>query len=554
MRMNTPVSNIEYALSDTESIVSTTDLRGNITYANPYFIQVSGYTKEELIGAPQNILRHPDMPAEAFADLWSTIKRGQSWTGMVKNRQKNGNFYWVLANVTPVMENGSPVGYMSVRVKPSRKQIDEAAKAFSAIKKGNANKLVVRQGAVVKTGAFAKLNVFTNRSLGQRIGWNMSFQIAVLVLLGMAHYFSESLFNGLGPIWLAALSAAAIAGALYFWRSLYVTVINPLKYACKVSQTMAGGDLTQDIVAERSDDIGQLIRTMCQLRINLRSIIGDVRSNFEQIQIATTEIAAGNMDLSGRTESQAAALEQTASSMEELASGVQQNTNNASEANKMAGDASVVARKGGVIVSQVVTTMSDISHSSKKIAEIIGLIDSIAFQTNILALNAAVEAARAGEQGRGFSVVAAEVRHLAQRSATAANEIKKLIETSVEKVDAGMVLAEHAGNTMQEIIDSVQNVSSIMNEIASASREQSTGIGQVNDAVAEMDEVTQQNAALVEQAASAAATLVKQSSNVVEALTVFKINRQANSKNFTYPAAPAYGPIPQSMRTGSHAC
>lgn len=220
----------------------------------------------------------------------------------------------------------------------------------------------------------------------------------------------------------------------------------------------------------------------------------------------------------------------------------------------MAGDASVVARKGGVIVSQVVTTMSDISHSSKKIAEIIGLIDSIAFQTNILALNAAVEAARAGEQGRGFSVVAAEVRHLAQRSATAANEIKKLIETSVEKVDAGMVLAEHAGNTMQEIIDSVQNVSSIMNEIASASREQSTGIGQVNDAVAEMDEVTQQNAALVEQAASAAATLVKQSSNVVEALTVFKINRQANSKNFTYPAAPAYGPIPQSMRTGSHAC
>jgi methyl-accepting chemotaxis protein len=218
--------------------------------------------------------------------------------------------------------------------------------------------------------------------------------------------------------------------------------------------------------------------------------------------------------------------------MEELASGVQQNTNNALEANKMAGDASVVARKGGAIVSQVVTTMSDISHSSKKIVEIIGLIDSIAFQTNILALNAAVEAARAGEQGRGFSVVAAEVRHLAQRSATAANEIKKLIETSVEKVDAGMALAENAGHTMQEIINSVQNVSSIMNEIASASREQSTGIGQVNDAVAEMDEVTQQNAALVEQAAAAAATLVKQTSNVVEALTVFKINRQADGRKF----------------------
>lgn len=520
MRLNMPVSNIEYELSDAESIVSTTDLQGNITYANPYFIQVSGFTEQELIGAPQNILRHPDMPVEAFADFWATLKDGLPWTGMVKNRRKNGDFYWVLANVTPVMEDGRTVGYMSVRTKPSRAQVNQAAALYQEIRDGNRGRIALRHGVAVGTGVFAKLISLKHISLAQRTGWNLGFLICVLAALTVANVFSD------GAAWLTLLSAGAIASTLYFWHSLYDSVITPLKQAVKTSQVMSGGDLTQEISTDRRDDIGQLLRSLRQLNVNLHSIVGDVRSNSEQISIATREIAAGNMDLSGRTESQASALEETASSMEQLASTVQQNTENAMHANKMAGDASVVAGKGGDIVSQVMAMMGEISGSSKKIVDIISLIEGIAFQTNILALNAAVEAARAGEQGRGFAVVATEVRNLAQRSATAAKEIKQLIDLSVERIDAGTELAEHAGTTMQEIIGSVQGVSSIMSEIASASREQSSGIAQVNIAVTQMDEVTQQNAALVEQAAAAAGSLRDQTLKMVQALTVFKLDRK----------------------------
>ena len=527
MRINTPVTHIEYQLSDTQSIVSTTDLQGNITYANPYFIEVSGYAEEELIGAPQNILRHPDMPVEAFADLWATVKRGLTWTGMVKNRCANGDFYWVMANVTPVLENGQPVGYMSVRIKPSREQINEATTLYKMMREGNPKHFTITQGVVVKTGMVAQLLALKNVSLGQRLSWNFGFLTCVLLVLAVTNLFFDDGIAATGRLWLGALSAAAAGSALYFWYALYSGLVAPLKQALRVSQIMAGGDLTQEIQTARTDDVGQLLRSLRQLRINLHSIVRDVRSNVEQIDISTREIAAGNMDLSGRTESQAAALEETASSMEELASTVQQNSGNALQANSMAGAASLVAGKGGDIVSQVVTTMSTISASSKKIVDIISMIEGIAFQTNILALNAAVEAARAGEQGRGFAVVATEVRSLAQRSAAAAKEIKQLIDVSVENIDAGTQLAEHAGSTMQEIIASVGSVSSIMNEIAMASREQSSGIGQVNDAVTQMDEVTQRNAALVEQAAAAAGSLQEQTVKVVQALTIFKLDRQS---------------------------
>ncbi|MFT5534053.1 MAG: aerotaxis receptor [Candidatus Paceibacteria bacterium] len=520
MRMNTPVTDTEYQLSDNETIVSTTDQQGNITYVNPYFVEVSGFSEQELIGSPQNILRHPDMPVEAYADMWATIKSGLSWTGMVKNRCKNGDFYWVFANVTPVMENGRTTGYMSVRTKPTRQQISDASALYRNLKNGNPDRIALSQGAVISTGVLARVGRMASLSLSQRISLNLGFVMLVLVVLASLNLSAS------GPLWLTVLALLAVGCVAYLWFSLYRGVIAPVKQALLASQIMAGGDLTQDISTTRKDDVGQLLRSLRQLRVNLHSIVGDVRSNFEQIGQATGEIAAGNMDLSGRTESQASALEETASSMEELASTVQQNTGNATQANTMASDAALVAGKGGTIVAQVVTTMGEITTSSKRIVDIISIIEGIAFQTNILALNAAVEAARAGEQGRGFAVVASEVRNLAQRSASAAKEIKQLIDVSVERIGSGTVLAEQAGNTMRDIIASVDRVSSIMNEIALASREQSAGIGQVNDAVTQMDEVTQQNAALVEQAAAAAGSLQEQTLKVVQTLTVFKLKHQ----------------------------
>ncbi|MFZ6772829.1 methyl-accepting chemotaxis protein [Undibacterium sp. SXout7W] len=522
MRMNTPVTDIEYELSTSETIVSTTDLQGNITYANPYFIQVSGYSEEELIGAPQNILRHPDMPVEAFADLWKTIKSGRAWTGMVKNRQKSGNFYWVLANVTPVFEHGNVIGYLSVRTKPSRQQIKAAAALYKEMKAGNPKKIVIHHGMPRRTDLRGKLASFQYLSIGKRINWNLSLIMLVLLLT----ILNTAISKEKNPLWLIALWGVAFFSTGYLWYSLQKSIVKPLKQALRASQIMAGGDLTQEIVAHASDDMGRLLASLRQLNINLYSIVGDVRRNSDQIRIATHEIATGNMDLSGRTESQASALEETASSMEQLAATVQNNTDHALQANQMASTAFDVADRGGVIASQVVTTMEDISSSSKKIVDIISLIEGIAFQTNILALNAAVEAARAGEQGRGFAVVASEVRNLAQRSAVAAKEIKQLIDLSVGKIDAGTQLAERAGHTMRDIIESVENVRSIMHEIAAASREQSAGITQVNAAITQMDDVTQQNAALVEQAAAAASSLEDQTVKVVKALALFKLEKK----------------------------
>jgi aerotaxis receptor len=296
--------------------------------------------------------------------------------------------------------------------------------------------------------------------------------------------------------------------------------------------------------------MGQLLAALRQTNINLHSIIGDVRRNFDEISVATDEIADGNMDLSGRTESQAANLQQTASSMEQLTATVQQSATNVASANQLAERAREVAAQGGNIVSQVVTTMGDISASSSKILDIIGLIDGIAFQTNILALNAAVEAARAGEQGRGFAVVASEVRGLAQRSATAAKEIKELIDNSIQKVQAGTALTNSAGVTMDEVIESVCRVSKVMGEISNSTREQSNGIGQVNEAVIKIDDITQQNAALVEQAAAAAGNLALQARCVSQAMAVFKLQHAgggavALAHKRRPPAAPPRAPAPK---------
>ncbi|MHB1176586.1 MAG: methyl-accepting chemotaxis protein [Sulfuriferula sp.] len=319
--------------------------------------------------------------------------------------------------------------------------------------------------------------------------------------------------------------AVVVGAGIVFWliRHIMQQLGGEPAYAVEVAHAISTGDFSKDIAIARGDTTS-LLFTMNAMRENLTVTIGDIRQSTETIAVASRQIATGNADLSGRTESQASSLEETASSMEELTSTVRQNAENARQANQLVVSAADVAVKGGKVVGQVVDTMSSIKDSSRKIADIISVIDGIAFQTNILALNAAVEAARAGEQGRGFAVVAAEVRNLAQRSAGAAKEIKSLIEDSVDKVDVGGKLVDEAGKTMEEIVNSVKRVTDIMSEIAAASQEQSSGIEQVNQAVGQMDEATQQNAALVEQAAAAAESLQDQAAKLAQAVSVFKLS------------------------------
>jgi methyl-accepting chemotaxis protein len=325
---------------------------------------------------------------------------------------------------------------------------------------------------------------------------------------------------------IALAIVAVVAGmGLMFTRQ----IVKSLRSAVKISQAISLGDLRYRIETPSKDEVGQLLLALTGMNKSLVRIVRAVRSGTAGITATSEQIATGNQDLSLRTERQAGSLEETASSMEELTSTVQHNAGNARQASLLAKSASDVAVKGGAVVSQVVNTMDAINGSAKKIVDIIGVIDGIAFQTNILALNAAVEAARAGEQGRGFAVVASEVRNLAQRSAAAAKEIKMLIDDSVEKVDAGTKLVGSAGSTMQEIVESIKRVADVMSEITMASDEQTSGIEQVNQAILQMDEVTQQNAALVEEAAASAVSMQDQAGDLEQVVSVFKLNDQENA-------------------------
>ena len=794
MRNNLPVTSVEKEFPAGEFIVSKTNPKGLITYINRTFVEISGFTESELIGQPHNLVRHPDMPPEAFADLWETLKKGMPWGGLVKNRCKNGDFYWVYANVTPIRENGQVTGYLSVRTKPTREQMNMAENLYRNMREGRAKVRIVG-GDVIATGALGALgHAWRGISIRTRLAALTGFMSLLLLGVGaagiiglqasndaMKAVYEQRSVSGANAaarertdapqaqesnlvareyqasqartqqlsslvLWLTGLGIliAGIAAA-----RLYRAIARPLRAATQACDRIAQGDYSVQIQSENRDEFGLLLDSMRSMQIgsgfsqaeiqktareNLRvrnaldrvsscvmiadveghviymnhavqqmlregeadlrrelpnfradavlgsnidlfhknpahqrgilsalaqpikttvriggrtylltavpvineqkerlgtavewvdrtaevaveaevssivdaanegdfsrrlpvegkqgffkqltiginglmetssvgltdvarvlealakgdltenltkeykgtfgklkndtntvvdkltEIVGSIKESTESVNVAAREIASGNTDLSSRTEQQASSLEKTAASMEELTGTVKQNAENAKQANQLAASASTIAVKGGSVVGEVVTTMSSINKSSKKIVDIISVIDGIAFQTNILALNAAVEAARAGEQGRGFAVVATEVRTLAQRSAAAAKEIKELIGDSVEKVGAGTKLVDEAGKTMQEIVTSVKRVSDIMAEITAASQEQSIGIEQVSTAIAQMDEVTQQNAALVEEAAAAAESLEEQADNLAASVSIFKLSGQA---------------------------
>jgi methyl-accepting chemotaxis protein len=349
--------------------------------------------------------------------------------------------------------------------------------------------------------------------------------------------------------WMLLLAAVAVVAGVVLASVSTLSVTHPIGEAVSVARRVADGDLAVQVQARGTNETGQLLHSLSGMAGSLRTLVGEVANGARAVADTSAQIAQGNLDLSQRTEEQASTLEETASSMEELTSTVTQNAQNANQATQLAVNATEVARKGGQVVGQVVSTMTGISDSSKKIADIIGVIDGIAFQTNILALNAAVEAARAGEQGRGFAVVAAEVRNLAQRSAAAAKEIKGLIGDSVGKVEAGTKLVDAAGKTMEEIVVSVKKVSDLIAEIAAASQEQSTGIGQVNTAIAQMDQVVQQNASLVEEAAAATESMKDQARSLLATVARFNLGDEAAASRQSRPPAPltaAIAPIKAS--------
>jgi methyl-accepting chemotaxis protein len=741
MRTNLPVTQHEFILPAGTYLVSKTDPGGKLTYANRDFCEVSGYSQAELIGAPHNLVRHPDMPVEAFADLWATLKAGRPWTGFVKNRRKNGDHYWVQANVTPIRENGKVTEYMSVRSIVARADVERLEQGYRAFREGNMRGYAVRDGAVVRAGVpghlralmprsvMAKTALFgacaslapsaayfgavhmglpalaacgaasaaaaaagmaaalltrrlilrpiqglavhllglsegiqlrvpetrrhdevgvladavkslqiksgfdlddarksaesalriqnaldstssnvmiadnagqiiylnkavtamlqkvepelrkalptfeANRVLGKSLDefhanpshqrnllaridrtHESNIKVAALSFRLLASPIADQAGQRIGTVieWIDRTAEIAVEqevgnivqaaargdfgqrvgveGKQGFFKQLagnindlMETSSTGLAEVVRVLSALAKGDLTEKITNSYEGTFGRLKDDSNATVDKLGALVQEIRESTETINTAAKEIAMGNADLSQRTEEQASSLQETAASMEQLTSTVKQNADNARQANRMAETASQIAVKGGQVVSEVVDTMEAITASSKKIVDIISVIDGIAFQTNILALNAAVEAARAGEQGRGFAVVATEVRNLAQRSANAAKEIKGLIGDSVDKVGAGSKLVADAGTTMEEIVSSVRKVTDIMAQITSASAEQSEGIEQVNQAVAQMDQVTQQNAALVEQAAAAAESMEEQAQGLSKTVSVFRM-------------------------------
>jgi aerotaxis receptor len=524
MRINLPVVPTEYPFPRGETLVSTTDLKGRILYCNPSFVTVSGFTREELLGQPHNLIRHPDMPEEAFRDMWATIGSGQPWSAAVKNRRKDGSHYWVMANVTPLMDNGQPVGYMSVRSELTREQVAAAETLYATMREEAARGRRVHaldRGVLRRHTWGGRLERLGRPGLGTRIA------LACAGLTGTAA-LAVAAFAGLsGGIVLATAAAAAAGGAALGGLIIGRMVLAPLQGLVDTANRMAAGDLTQVIEARGEGAIATLRRALAQLNVNLRSIVRDARNEVERMREATREIAEGNQNLSARTESQAASLQETASSMEEITSTVRNSAHSAAQAAELSGRARDVTSRGSQAMNDVAQTMQVIDGSSRRIGEIIGVIDSIAFQTNILALNAAVEAARAGEQGRGFAVVASEVRALAQRTTSAAREVKQIIGESATQVEAGNRLTGEARATMEGALSAVREASAVIDHISTGAQEQLAGISQINEAVTQMDGITQRNAALVEQIAASALDLQAQAAAVAEAVQVFRLEAGA---------------------------
>ncbi|MEI6028269.1 MAG: methyl-accepting chemotaxis protein [Betaproteobacteria bacterium] len=518
MRLNLPVTQQEYDYPADQMLVSMTDTKGNLTHCNSDFVTVSGFTYDELIGEPHNLIRHPDMPPAAFKDLWRTVGRGRPWTGMVKNRRKDGDHYWVMANVTPIMVGGRPQGYMSVRIKPDRQQIQAAESLYARMRQeteAGRTTMDMVGGELRMRGPLSRLKALTRLTLLSQL----AVALAVMVGLGLL----PLLLGVEGALQLPTQVMAGLVGAGLVMAWFQLRVQKPLETAAQFSNDLAGCNLTGDLPGRYAEPVEGLVRSLRQIRINLRAVVSDVRKEIENFTTAANEIASGGLDLSSRTEAQASALEQTAASMDELSGTVRQTADTANQVLENSMQGRLVAERGGEAIRQVGQTMGGVHASSARVRDIVGTIESISFQTNMLALNAAVEAARAGEHGRGFAVVASEVRALAKRSDEAAKEIRGLIGESTQRIGEASSQMVSASDTVEQTLRSVREVTELIKHITNATREQASGIAQVNQAVTQLDAATQQNAALVEESAAAAAGLSQGAVSMARSVAVFQL-------------------------------
>jgi aerotaxis receptor len=514
MRVNLPVTQRNHDFPAHQTLISVTDTKGRITYCNAAFVEVSGYSEAELLGQPHNLLRHPDMPAEAFRDFWTTIQSGLLWSAVVKNRRRNGDHYWVRANATPMREGERIVGYLSVRTRPSDAEIQAAEQLYARMRDEAAagrRVHVLDRSSVKRRDLAGRLQRLLNPSQRSKYVLLMLLPVAATLLAGALQ----------APWWLQGLIGATATAASFL--GLHAVVLRRLKAVILTSRRLASGDLAEFVGTRERGLTRSLLLPIAQLALSTRTVMADVRSDLQRLLVAAQEVAGGSQDLASRTESQAASLEQTAAAMDQINGAVQQTAELAGRGVDMAGQTRAAAERSRDAVHGMSATMQEIADASRRIGDITQTIESVAFQTNILAINAAVEAARAGEQGRGFAVVAAEVRALAQRTAQMSKEIRELIAESQQRVHVGGERATEARARMDEVAESVQQVTQVLEQIDHAAREQALGVQQVGEAVQHMDGITQQNAALVEELAASAASMRNQAETARHNIRVFRL-------------------------------